>query len=83
MKSALNIIDFHHVLNVSLMSNEKELEQIKVGDLSKLKNLIPNFSWDVVATSRVPEKIIFNFYFHELTSSEKHLIRRASFCHST
>ena len=65
------------------MSNEKELEQIKVGDLSKLKNLIPNFRWDVVATSRVPEKIIFNFYFHELTSSEKHLIRRASFCHST
>ena len=26
VKSALNIIDFHHVLNISLMSNEKELE---------------------------------------------------------
>ena len=28
VKSALNIIDFHHVLNISLMSNEKELERI-------------------------------------------------------
>ena len=29
MKLALTIIDFHHVLNISLMSNEKELERIK------------------------------------------------------
>ena len=59
-KSALNVIDFHHVLNISLISNEKELERIKFRHLSKLKNLIPNFSWDMVATSfHDPEKVIF------------------------
>ena len=31
VKSNLNVIDFHHVLNISLISNEKELEQIKLG----------------------------------------------------
>ena len=62
MKLALNIIDFCHVLNISLMSNEKELERIKFRHLSKLKNLIPYFSWDMVATSFYdPEKVIFNF----------------------
>ena len=34
--SNLNFIDFHHVLNFSLISNEKELEQIKFRYLSKL-----------------------------------------------
>ena len=77
VKSVLNIIDFHHVLNISLMSNEKELERIKFTHLSKLKNLIPNFSWDMVATSsHDPEKVIFNFSSHELTSSEKHLLSK-------
>ena len=51
VKSNLNLIDFHHVLNISLISKEKELEQIKFRHLSKLKNLIPNFTWDLVATS--------------------------------
>ena len=43
--SNLNLTDFHHVLNISLISNEKELEQIKFRNLSKLKNFIPNFPW--------------------------------------
>ena len=77
MKLALNIIDFHHVLNISLMSNEKELGRIKFRHLSKLKNLIPYFSWDMVATSsHDPEKVIFNFSSHELTSSEKQLLSK-------
>ena len=80
MKSALNIINFHHVLNMSLMSNEKELERIKFEVLSKLKILVPNFSWDMVATSsHDPEKVILNFSSHELTSSEKHLLSKG-FC---
>ena len=67
MKSALNI-DFHHVLNISLVFNEKEIERIKFRHLSKLKNLIPSFSWDVAATfSHDPKKVIFNFSPHELT----------------
>ena len=75
MKSALNIIDFHHVLNISLMDNEKELERIKIRRLPKLKTLIPNFSWDIIATSsHDSEEVIFNFSSHELTSSEKHLL---------
>ena len=77
VKSALNILDFHHVLNISLIANEKESERIKFRNLSKLKNLIPNFSWDMVATSsHDPEKVIFNFSCHELTSSEKHLLSK-------
>ena len=39
VKSNVNLIDFHHVLNISLISNEKELEQIKFRHLSKLENL--------------------------------------------
>ena len=77
VKSALNIIDFYHVLNISPMFNEKELERIKFGHLSKLKNLIPNFSSNMVASSSDdPEKAIFSFSFHELTSSEKHLLSK-------
>ena len=51
VKPKLNLIDFHHVLSISLISNQKELEQIKFRYLPKLKNLIPNFTWDLVATS--------------------------------
>ena len=59
MKLALNIVDFHHALNISLMSKEKELERIKFRHLSKLKNLISYFSWDMVATSsHDPEKVV-------------------------
>ena len=77
MKLALNIIDFHHVLNISLISNEKEFERIKFRHLSKLKNLISYFSWDMVTTfSHDPEKVIFNFSSHELTSSEKNLLSK-------
>ena len=51
VKCNLNLIDFHHVLNISLISNEKELEQIKLRSCSKLKNLIPNFTCDLLVTS--------------------------------
>ena len=62
LRSSFTLIDFYHVLNISLISNEKELEQIKFRHLSKLKNLIPNFTRDLVATSsHDPEKLIFNF----------------------
>ena len=41
LKSNLNLIDFLHVLNISLVSKEKEFEQIKFMHLSKLKNPYP------------------------------------------
>ena len=71
VKSNLSLIDFHHILNISLMSNEKELEQIKFRHLSKLKNLIPNFTWDLVATSSHDPGVIFNFSSYKLSSSDK------------
>ena len=71
VKSNLSFIDFHHILNISLISNEKELEQIKFRHLSKLKNLIPNFTWDLVATSSHDPGVIFNFSSYELSSSDK------------
>ena len=77
VKSNLNLIDFHHVLNISLTSNEKDLEQIKFRDLSKLKKLIPNFTWDLVASSsHGPEKVIFNFSSYKLSSSNKDLFSK-------
>ena len=45
--------------------------------MSKLKNLIPNFTWDLVATSsHDPEKVIFNFSSYELSSSDKDLLSK-------
>ena len=61
VKSNLNLIFFHHVLNISLISNEKELKQIKFRHLSKLKNLTPNFTWDLATSSHDLKKVIFNF----------------------
>ena len=76
-KSNLNLIDFHHFLNISPTSNEKELEQIKFRHLSKLKNLIPNFTRDLVAsTSHDPENVIFVFLSYELSSSDKDLLSK-------
>ena len=77
VKSNLNLIDFHHVLNISLISNEKELEQIKFRHLPKLKNLIPDFTWDHVPTySHDPEKVIFNFSSYKLSFSDKYLLSK-------
>ena len=77
VKSNLNLIDFHHILTISLISNEKELEQLKSRHLSKLKNLIPNFIWDLVATSsHDPEKVIFNFSSYELPPSDKDILSK-------
>ena len=77
VKSNLNFIDFHHALNISLIPNEKVLEQIKFRHLSKLKNLIPNFTLDFIATSpHGPEKVIFNFSFNKLSSSDKDLFSK-------
>ena len=59
------------------MSNEKDLEKIKYRHLKKLKNLIPNFSWDLLATStHDPEKVISNFSSYELTSNDKKLLSK-------
>ena len=44
--------------------------------MSKLKNLIPNFTWDLVATSHDPEKVIFNFSSYKLSSSDKDLLSK-------
>ena len=77
VKSNLNLIDFYDILNISLISNEIELVQIKFRHLSKLKKLIPNFTWDLVATSCYdPEKVIFKFSSYDLSSSDKDLLSR-------
>ena len=77
VKSNLNLIDVHHVLSISLISNERVLEQIKFSHLSKLKNLNHNFTWYLVATSsRDPEKVIFNFSSYKLSSSDKDILSR-------
>ena len=77
VKSNLNIIDSHHILNISLISNKKELERIKFKHFSKLENLISSFAWDVVATSsQDPKKVIVNFSIYELPSCDKDLLSK-------
>ena len=76
VKSNLNLIDFHHVLNILLISNDKELGQIKFRHLSKLKNLIPNFTSDLVATSSHDPEVIFNFSTYKLSSGDKDLLSK-------
>ena len=45
--------------------------------MSKLRNLIPNFTSDLVAaSSHYPEKVIFNFSSYELPSSDKDLLSK-------
>ena len=41
--------------------------------MSKLKNLIPNFTWDLVATFSHDPEVIFNFSSYELSISNKDL----------
>ena len=45
--------------------------------MSKLKHIIPDFTWDPVATfSHDPEKVIFNFSPYKLLSSGKDLFSK-------
>ena len=44
--------------------------------MSKLKNLIPNFTWDLVATSSHDPEVIFNFSSYKLSSSDKDLLSK-------
>ena len=76
---SIQTLDFHHVLNISLIPKEEELEQIKFRHLSKLQNLIPNFTWDLVATSSHDTEVIFNFSSYKLSSSDKDLSKGLRF----
>ena len=45
--------------------------------MSKLKNLIPNFTWDLVAkSSHDSEKVIYNFPSYKLSPSDKDLLSK-------
>ena len=57
-----NVIEFHQVIKDSIIIDKKESERIKLRHMSKLKNFIPNFIWDLVATEFYnPKKANFNF----------------------
>ena len=77
VKFNLYLIDFNHVLNDSLITNEKELEQTKFRYLSKLKKLISKCTQDlVVNSSHDPEKFIFNFSSCKLSPSDGDLLSK-------
>ena len=76
-KSDIILIDSDHVLNILVISNEKELEQIEFMHLPKLKKRIPNFTLDLVGTfSHDPEKV---FSSHKLSSSNKDFSKEICF----
>ena len=77
LKSELSIIDFHHVLNLTLTCNEKTLARFKYTHLKKLRNLIPNFTWDLVKkTSHDLNKVIYNFSSYNLNNNDKLLLSK-------
>ena len=47
--------------------------------MSKLKNLIPNFTWYLVATSSHDPEVIYNLSFCKLSSSNKDLFKGLRF----
>ena len=70
--SNFNLIDFYHLLEILLITNEEELEQFKVRYFSKLKTLFPNFTVDLVETSsHDPEQVIFEFLSHDFSCNNK------------
>ena len=77
IKSILNIIDFHHVINLSFSCNEKPLQKCKFVHLKKLQNMIPGYSWDLAESSfHDPKKIISNFSSYKLTTADKLLLSK-------
>ena len=70
----LSFLDFNHVLNLIVSSNEKSIFKCRHVKHKRLRNLIPGCKPETSLESHDPEKVIYNFSSHTLSDSEKSLL---------
>ena len=68
--SEMSFIDYAHVITKFLVSNDKSIYKIRKNQGKKLHNLFLNNSYHNSVTSHNPDKVIFNFLSHVLSTTE-------------
>ena len=71
---SISFLDFNHVFNLVVSSNEKFILKCRHVQQKKLRNLIPGYKPETSLDSHDPEKVISNFSSHILSGSEKSLL---------
>ena len=66
----MSFIDYVHVITKFLVSNDKNIYKIRKNQGKKLANLFLNNSYHNSVTSHNPDKVIFNFLSHVLSTTE-------------
>ena len=72
----MSFIDYVHVVTKYLVSNDKNIYKICKSQGKKLHNLFLNNSYHNSVTSHDPDKVIFNFSGHVLSTTEKSLLSK-------
>ena len=68
---SISFLDFNHVLNLIVSSNEKSVLKYRHVQQKKLRNLIPGYKPETSLDSHDSEKVISNFSSDILSDSEK------------
>ena len=68
---SISFLDFNHVFNLIVSSNEKSILKCRHVQQKKFRNLIPGYKPETSLDSHDPEKVISNFSSHILSDSEK------------
>ena len=71
---SISFLDFNHVFNLIVSSNEKSILKCRHVQQKKLRNFIPGYKPETSPDSHDPEKVISNFSSHILSDSEKSLL---------
>ena len=67
----MSYIDYVHVCNTFLVSNNKNISKVKETQDKKLCNLLLRNMWNNSDTCQDPDKVIFNFSSYSLSDYEK------------
>ena len=70
----LSFLDFNHVFNLIVSSNEKSILKCRHVQQKKLRNLTPGYKPETSLDSHDPERVIVNFSSHILSDSKKSLL---------
>ena len=69
----LSFLDFNHVFNLIVRSNDKSILKCRHVQQKKLRNLIPGYKPEISLDSHDPENVISNFPSHVQSDSKKSL----------
>jgi len=72
----LSIIDYYHICNLFLASNDKRIIKQQFIQVKKLGNLIPGYSTDLSDSNHDPKKVIYNFSNYRLSDGENSLLSK-------